>query len=57
MKRRLPRYDRAEVARLARKRMAVATRRVIAYWYLKFYVDDEQIVVNVWSSCWDGTVH
>ena len=26
-------------------------------WYLKFYVDGEQIVVNVWSCCWDGTVH
>lgn len=26
-------------------------------WYLKFYVDSEQIVVNVWSCCWDGTVH
>jgi len=105
MKRCLPRYDRAEVARLAGKRKVVATRRVIAWlishdydaaetlvkvltsleergrwtgstelmngevadeyvvacrdedWYLKFYVDDEQIVVNVWSCCWDGTVH
>ena len=26
-------------------------------WYLKFYVDGDQIVVNVWSCCWDGTAH
>ena len=28
-----------------------------ADWYVKFYVDGEQIVVNVWSCCWDGAVH
>jgi hypothetical protein len=26
-------------------------------WYLKFWVDDDQVVVNVWSCCWDGVVH
>jgi len=26
-------------------------------WYVKFYVDGEQVVVNVWSCCWDGAVH
>lgn len=26
-------------------------------WYLKFWIDDEQLVVNVWSCCWDGAVH
>jgi hypothetical protein len=26
-------------------------------WYLKFSVDDDQIVVDVWSCCWDGAVH
>ncbi len=26
-------------------------------WYLKFWVDDEQLVVDVWSCCWDGAVH
>jgi len=26
-------------------------------WYLKFYVDGDRVIVNVWSCCWDGTVH
>ena len=26
-------------------------------WYVKFCVDGEQIVVNVWSCCWDGAAH
>lgn len=26
-------------------------------WYLKFWVDEGQRVVNVWSCCWDGAVH
>ena len=26
-------------------------------WYLKFYIDDDEVVVHVWSCCWDGTVH
>lgn len=26
-------------------------------WYLKFWVDEEQLVVDVWSCCWDGAVH
>ena len=26
-------------------------------WYLKFWVDDDQLVVDVWSCCWDGAVH
>ena len=26
-------------------------------WYVKFYVDGDQVVVNVWSCCWDGVVH
>jgi hypothetical protein len=26
-------------------------------WYLKFWVDDVECVVNVWSCCWDGAVH
>jgi len=25
-------------------------------WYVKFYVDGEQVVVIVWSCCWDGAV-
>ena len=26
-------------------------------WYVKPYVDDDLVVVNVWSCCWDGAVH
>jgi hypothetical protein len=26
-------------------------------WYLKFYVDGEQVVVNVWSCWWQGAAH
>lgn len=26
-------------------------------WYLKFWVDENQLVVSVWSCCWDGVVH
>ncbi|MDO9556258.1 MAG: hypothetical protein Q7J82_01570 [Coriobacteriia bacterium] len=26
-------------------------------WYLKFWIDEEQLVVNVWSCCWDGAAH
>lgn len=26
-------------------------------WYLKFWVDEDQLVVDVWSCCWDGAVH
>lgn len=26
-------------------------------WYLKFWVDEEQLTVDVWSCCWDGAVH
>ena len=26
-------------------------------WYLKFWVDEDQLVVEVWSCCWDGVVH
>lgn len=26
-------------------------------WYLKFSVEGEQVVVHVWSCCWDGAVH
>jgi hypothetical protein len=26
-------------------------------WYLKFSLDGEQVVVQVWSCCWDGAVH
>jgi hypothetical protein len=26
-------------------------------WYLKFSLDAEQVVVHVWSCCWDGAVH
>jgi hypothetical protein len=26
-------------------------------WYVKFWVDEEQLVVDVWSCCWDGVVH
>jgi len=40
---------------------AVADEYVVTlldcHWYLKFWVDDEQLVVDVWSCCWDGAVH
>ncbi|MEL7668273.1 MAG: hypothetical protein AAGU73_08765 [Actinomycetota bacterium] len=26
-------------------------------WYLKFWVDEEQLFVDVWSCCWDGAIH
>ncbi len=26
-------------------------------WYLKFWVDQEQLIVDVLSCCWDGAVH
>ena len=26
-------------------------------WYLKFCIDEGQVVVSVWSCCWDGVVH
>jgi len=26
-------------------------------WYVKFSVDGAEVVVNVWSCCWDGAVH
>jgi hypothetical protein len=26
-------------------------------WYLKFYVDEDQVAVNVWSCCWEGVIH
>lgn len=26
-------------------------------WYLKFWIDEEQTVVDVWSCCWDGVAH
>jgi hypothetical protein len=26
-------------------------------WYLKFYIERERIVVNVWSCWWEGTAH
>lgn len=26
-------------------------------WYLKFWVDSEELIVDVWSCCWDGVVH
>ncbi len=26
-------------------------------WYVKFYVDNEQVVVNVWSCWWQGVAH
>src|SRR5450756_1127014 len=39
----------------------VADAYVVAWsdedWYVKFYVDGAEIVVNVWSCCWDGAVH
>lgn len=105
MTRSRPEYELAEVARLARERRVIATRRVVGWlmnhdydaaetlidvltsleingrwvgsaelkngevadayvvawsdedWYVKFYVDGAEIVVNVWSCCWDGAVH
>jgi hypothetical protein len=40
---------------------AVADEYVVTlldcHWYLKFWVDDERLVVDVWSCCWDGAVH
>lgn len=105
MKRSRPKYDLAEVARLARQRRVITTRRVVSWlmnhdydaaetlievltsleaggrwvgsaelkngevadeyvvacgdedWYVKFYVDGVEVVVNVWSCCWDGAVH
>jgi hypothetical protein len=39
----------------------VADEYIVAYdeddWYVKFYVDGDQVIVNVWSCCWDGVVH
>lgn len=26
-------------------------------WYVKFWVDEDQLVVDVWSCCWDGAIH
>lgn len=26
-------------------------------WYLKFWIDEERLVVDVYSCCWDGAVH
>lgn len=26
-------------------------------WYVKLYIDDDEVVVNVWSCCWDGAPH
>lgn len=26
-------------------------------WYVKFWVDNDQVWVHVWSCCWDGTFH
>lgn len=26
-------------------------------WYVKFSVDGEQVMIHVWSCCWDGAVH
>lgn len=26
-------------------------------WYVKFSVDGGQVVIHVWSCCWDGVVH
>jgi hypothetical protein len=26
-------------------------------WYVKFWIEQDTVVVNVWSCCWDGTVH
>ncbi len=26
-------------------------------WYLKFYIDEEQVVINVWSCWWEGVAH
>jgi hypothetical protein len=28
-----------------------------ADWYLKFWVDAEGLIVEVWSCCWDGAAH
>lgn len=26
-------------------------------WYVKFWVDEDQLVVDVWSCWWDGSAH
>jgi len=26
-------------------------------WYVKFSIDGEQVMIHVWSCCWDGAVH
>lgn len=26
-------------------------------WYLKFWVDEDELIVDVWSCCWDGVAH
>lgn len=26
-------------------------------WYVKFSVDSGQVMIHVWSCCWDGAVH
>ncbi len=26
-------------------------------WYVKFSVDGGQVVIHVWSCCWEGAVH
>lgn len=26
-------------------------------WYLKFWVDEDELFVDVWSCCWDGAIH
>jgi hypothetical protein len=43
------------------KNDAVADEYVVSLdeddWYVKFWVDADQLVVDVWSCCWDGAVH
>ena len=26
-------------------------------WYLKFWIDQDELIVDVWSCCWDGAAH
>ncbi len=26
-------------------------------WYLKFWIDEEHLIIDVYSCCWDGVVH
>lgn len=26
-------------------------------WYVKFWIDEDHLIVDVWSCCWDGAAH